>query len=172
MRQTKAEKQAAAAALDERRRAAYRYRLMGATFDQIATRLGTNRETARLDVAHVLNELNAENKAEIEALRAMENQRLDVLQLAFFPSAERADLDAANIVLKVSDRRCKLNGLYAPFKIEDATPSAENEAKRRAFRQAHAILTDGELELLEALELKIEARANELLNASQDDSDD
>ena len=152
-RQTKAEKEAAAAQLDTRRRTAYRARLAGATFAQIAQKLDICIETARTDVEHIRNELEADNKAEIAAALGMENARLDALQLAFWPSAERGDAEAANLVLKISDRRCKIKGLYAPIKMEanlsGALAYGDNESDYDMSQ-----LTYAELELFETLQTK------------------
>jgi len=61
-----------------------------------------------------------------EHLRELENQRLDELQASLWDKALAGVLPAADRILRIMERRAKLNGLDAPQKIAPTDPTGEN----------------------------------------------
>ncbi|QKW31511.1 hypothetical protein HUT11_35710 (plasmid) [Streptomyces seoulensis] len=88
---------------------------------------------ARKDLTRALEAHRKEEKAEIGVYRQQENERLDTLLEAAWPQAtqptpirdkegnvvgEELDMRAVDTVLRLMDRRAKLNGLDMPAKAE------------------------------------------------------
>jgi hypothetical protein len=98
------------AELRERQRRAVELAIAGASYDAIAQELGyADRSGAWRAVHEALNRWEAPKVAE---LRQMENARLDRLQAAWWTKAVTdKDPNAARIILKVFERRARLNGL-------------------------------------------------------------
>ena len=102
--------------------------------DQRVEDLGYNSPSAaRKDVVRALEAHRAEEAAEIGLYRQQENERLDALLEAAWPRAtqpspvfdkernvvgEELDMRAVDTVLRLMDRRAKLNGLDMPVKAE------------------------------------------------------
>lgn len=107
----------------ERRRTAVEMALVGHTYQAIADELGyANRGTVHRIVKTALADHELDS---VDELRQLELERLDMLQAAYFPRALDGDLSAANIVLKVMDRRLKLLALpvaWAPGNAEAKPP--------------------------------------------------
>jgi hypothetical protein len=95
---------------------ALQLRRSGATFQQIAEQLGyAHRSNARKAIQAALDGALSD---EADALRALDLDRLDRLQLAHWPRATSGDVKATETVLKVMQHRAKLLGLYAPVQRE------------------------------------------------------
>lgn len=100
----------------DRQMQALQLRRSGATFQQIAEQLGyAHRSNARKAIQAALDGALSE---EADALRALELDRLDRLQLAHWQRATSGDVKATETVLKVMQHRAKLLGLYAPVQRE------------------------------------------------------
>lgn len=96
----------------ERGRQALELRKAGATFDDIAGKLGyADRGCAYRAVRKALKETLREPADEV---RKLEAERLDKLQLALWASALRGDTRSIYPLLRVMSRRAKLLGLDAP----------------------------------------------------------
>ncbi len=81
----------------------------GLSYDEIARQVGfTNRGCAHRAVAKALAERQVED---IDALRAMENARLDALQAALWDQAMAGDCRATTAILRIIDYRIRLLGL-------------------------------------------------------------
>lgn len=107
----------------ERRAQAITLRIAGMDWQSIADRLGYNsRGAACQDVARALEANLAEQSQAADTLREVESLRLDRLQAAAWPSAVKGDLKAIETVLKVIDRRVKLQGLDMPLRAELSGP--------------------------------------------------
>lgn len=107
----------------ERRRRAVELALGGATYEQIAAEMGyANRGTVyRL----VQQALRSREVCDIDQLRSIEVARLDALQAAHWEDALHGDVAAALIVLRVIDRRCRIQGLYGqPTAVPAGLPAA------------------------------------------------
>jgi DNA-binding transcriptional MerR regulator len=99
-------------------------RRRGMSFAQIAEALeaqkGITMEPASVAqyVRRYLDALTKEDLESAEELRALENERLDELLAVWGPKARGGDVKAAQVVLKISDQRAKLNGLNSAKRVE------------------------------------------------------
>jgi len=93
-------------------------RLGGATFDSIAGQLGySNRSAAYMAVTRWMARIGAEDA---EKLRALENVRLDAMLVAIWPRVLGGDLGAIDRALRISERRCRINGVdLTPVTIQE-----------------------------------------------------
>jgi hypothetical protein len=98
-----------------RRVQALQLRLAGLTPEQIADRMGISENGARLLVQRTL--ARATNQA-VDQARQLENDRLDRAQASIWPRVIEGDLKAIGVFLKISAERSRINGLYAPTKID------------------------------------------------------
>jgi hypothetical protein len=116
-----------------------RLRLTGARYnDPRVLALGyATSGAARKDMIRALEQSRNEEAAEASVYRQLENERLDALLEAAWPRAiepqpilnregdvigQEIDLRAVETVLKLMDRRAKLNGLDMPVKAELSGP--------------------------------------------------
>lgn len=107
----------------DRRGKAIALRLAGMDWQTIADRLDyASRGAACVDVNRALEANLAEQSQAADTLREVETLRLDRLQAAAWPSAVKGDLKAIDTVLKVIDRRIKLQGLDMPLRAELSGP--------------------------------------------------
>ncbi|WP_330328191.1 hypothetical protein [Streptomyces pseudovenezuelae] len=110
-------------------------RRMGVSYDdpRIEALGYSNPASARKDLSRVLKEHRDDEKAEAAVYRQQENERLDALLEAAWPRAttptpvldkdgevidHALDMRAVDTVLRLMDRRAKLNGLDMPVKTE------------------------------------------------------
>lgn len=122
-----------------RRTALLKLRRQGVRYDdERILALGYNSAaTARSDLKRALEAHRDEERAEISVYRQQENERLDALLEAAWPAAttpkairnkegdvvgEEIDMRAVDTVLRLMDRRAKLNGLDMPVKTEVSGP--------------------------------------------------
>ena len=102
--------------MQERRAKALQLRIAGATYEQIATQLGyAARGNALKDVDVGLKAIT---KEPAEKLRKIENQRLEVMQIALWTRASKGEIAAQDACLRIMKRRADMNGLDAKSKIE------------------------------------------------------
>ena len=118
-----------------RRTALLKLRRQGVRYDdERILALGyTSAANARSDLKRALEAHRDEEAAEISVYRQQENERLDALLEAAWPRAtkpspvldkegnvvgEELDMRAVDTVLRLMDRRAKLNGLDMPAKAE------------------------------------------------------
>lgn len=100
----------------DRQLTALRLRRAGVPYADIAKELGyAGRDGAHRAVKAALRKTLQEPADE---LRALELERLDALQMALWPRAQKGDKVAIDQVLKIMERRAKLLGLDAPAKHE------------------------------------------------------
>ncbi|WP_432185487.1 hypothetical protein [Streptomyces tendae] len=122
-----------------RRTALLKLRREGVRYDdERILNLGYNSPaTARSDLKRALEAHRDEERAEVSVYRQQENERLDALLEAAWPAAttpkpirnkegdvvgEEIDMRAVDTVLRLMDRRAKLNGLDMPVKTEVSGP--------------------------------------------------
>lgn len=122
-----------------RRAQLIRLRRAGVPFDdQRILDLGySSAGVARKDLIRALEQNRDEEAAEVSTYRQQENERLDALLEAAWPRAtqphpvfdkegnvvtEEIDMRAVDTVLRLMDRRAKLNGLDAPVRTELSGP--------------------------------------------------
>ena len=97
-------------------------RRAGASYQQIADRLGySDYQSAFRSVQNLLKKMTSES---VEELRAVENERLDTMQIAVWNDAVKGDDRAINTVIRISERRARLNGLDAPVQLTGADGGA------------------------------------------------
>jgi hypothetical protein len=127
------------AATAERRAKLVRLRLEGVAYDDERIRsLGySSSQSASKDFIRALEERRDDQAAAVSVYRQQENERLDRLLEAAWPAAttpkpirnkegdivgEELDMRAVDTVLRLMDRRAKLNGLDMPVKAELSGP--------------------------------------------------
>ncbi|UVK61336.1 helix-turn-helix DNA binding domain protein [Microbacterium phage Gingerbug] len=86
------------------RNEALRLRKQGLSFDMIGARLGVQGSTASNWVREAIRNAPIED---VEDVRSLELERLDMLLAGNFTSAVRGDVRAGEFVLKVMERRAK-----------------------------------------------------------------
>lgn len=123
----------------DRRARLVKLRLAGVKFDdpRILALGYASRQAASKDMIRALEEHREEEAAAVSAYRQQENERLDTLLEAVWEKAtrpspvfnkerevvgEEIDVRAVETVLKLMDRRAKLNGLDMPVKSELSGP--------------------------------------------------
>ncbi len=100
-----------------RRIQALTYRLAGYSLEQIASQMGTTPNNITRWLDDVLEKTASRNA---DRMRELENLRMDRLQAAYWTKALEGDEKSANMIMKISQHRSRINGLYAPTKIEMA----------------------------------------------------
>jgi len=101
----------------ERELKVWQYRVAGATFDQIAEKLGYADESgARAAFKRYVN--RTKDEVLNSEMRDIHKQRLDVALLAIWPAVERGDLDAIKVMLSILKRESELLGLDIQVKTE------------------------------------------------------
>jgi transposase-like protein len=111
--------------------AAYEMKIRGMTYRQIAKEIGVSPKTAHKYVNDALEEYIAATAESVEILRTIELQKLDELESVLLPLALKGDLQAADRVLKIQERRAKLLGLEAPQKVEHSGHLTLEEFRER-----------------------------------------
>jgi hypothetical protein len=95
----------------QKQQLALQLRCAGHTLDTIAEKCGWgNKSSASRAIKDALSHFN---DAPVAELRALENMRLDGLLRTFLPKALGGNMGAAALCLRISEQRCKLNGLNA-----------------------------------------------------------
>lgn len=124
-------------------------RIGGLTYRQIAT-IMTDRghrmsqETARSRINWAVDRILTPN---VEQLRKIEGERLDVAQRALLPAVARGDVNAINGWIRLSESRRRLHGLDSPVVVsatvtEQSPVDAEVEGLLRQMRAAQADIED------------------------------
>ena len=96
--------------------------------------LSVSVRTAWDDVNAELTELRKNVEQERSSLVALENARIDmVYQKAMKEFLSNTNIEAGRLVVKMMERRAKLNGLDAPTKIAPTDPTGEHPADTGAI---------------------------------------
>jgi hypothetical protein len=138
------------AATAERRGKAVAMKIAGLDFETIAKRLGyASRGAACTDIDRALAANIAEQNQQAAELRELEILRLDRLQAAAWTAAVGGDLRAIETVLKVIDRRARLNGLDGSVKVDmQVTETTQADlALQEMIREAEARLAADEAKI-------------------------
>ncbi len=96
---------------------AIKMRTAGMSYDAIAQVLHVAKATAWRLATKALKELPAED---VETLRQVEGARLEAIWAAFYPKAMDGDVDAAGVLIRVSNGRRRLFGLDAAGPVDGA----------------------------------------------------
>ncbi|MCQ9378820.1 hypothetical protein [Methyloversatilis sp. XJ19-49] len=89
----------------------------GATFEKIGAALGVTAQRAHQIFERKLLEVRTKTGQTAEQLRALEMQRLDDLQSFLWEKARKGNATAIDRILKIMERRARLEGLDAPQRI-------------------------------------------------------
>lgn len=108
----------------DRERECLSLRKAGATYDQIAERVGITREGARGAVARALAALSDVCTEEAKEVRQLELDRLDAMLLGLWQRASKGEVAAIDRVLRIQERRSRLLGLDAPANQTIASDTA------------------------------------------------
>ncbi len=113
-------------------------RKTGATYRQIGAVLDISHVQAFRYVKSALKEINKRTTHDAEALRTLENERLDAMLIAVWGNATKGNFGAIDRALKIGKRRAELNGLDAPVKqdVEISVPTDETTDDERIARIA------------------------------------
>jgi hypothetical protein len=98
-------------------------RKAGASYDAIGKALGLSKTRAYQLVTEGLEEINQTVRDEAQAVKRLELERCDELLLALWP--QRKNPRAADSILRIMERRARLEGLDAPQKIAPTTPGGD-----------------------------------------------
>ncbi len=113
-------------AIAERRKMALDLRKQGGSYRQIAETLREvegvsnryNAKNAQLDVTEMLRQLNQDNKETAGIVKRLELERLDELWQAHWPNAVAGDPVSTQTILRLMERRARLEGLDAPVAVK------------------------------------------------------
>ena len=97
-------------ALRKNQAAALELRRTGYSFDEIAAHMKRPRATIHRWITDALDEVVQEPA---QAVLKLELQRLDAYLAAYHAAAIEGDIPATEIALKISEKRCRLLGLFA-----------------------------------------------------------
>lgn len=138
----------------EKARKVFELRLAGATFTQIAERVGYAQPSAAYKTWQ--REIANIPRSVVDEARRLEESRLDTMLTAVWPAVLRGQLGAIDRALAISTRRARLLGLDAPVKVtgtltdaldEEVTRLVEamtgNDPALREVLEANARDTDG-----------------------------
>lgn len=88
----------------------------GLTWDLIAQRVGYRHPSSALDA---FNRANARIiRDDVEAIRQVEQDRLDIAQSAIWSKVLQGDTNAVSTLIRLMERRAKLLGLDQPVRIQ------------------------------------------------------
>jgi len=93
---------------------AYKLRLRGYSYQQIADELGRSRSTVHRAVVRALERRNAEIDGMVDERRQLELDRLDYMLASLQPRINEGDPQAITAGRQIVESRAKLQGLYAP----------------------------------------------------------
>jgi len=133
----------------KRRERILQFKLSGLRQSAIADQEGISPAAVSKIVKKINEELDSGNDEMANEMRVLENARLDRLTQTLWPNALRGAKTPIDQVIKIMERRAKMNGLDMPTKIASTTP-------------------DGE-ESIGMSEQEMDARISELLGKMNDD---
>lgn len=100
------------AATREKERKAVELAIGGASLDQIAVEVGYADRSGAWRAIH--RSLDRHEATAVSEMRTLENARLDKIQTILWPLALEGDLKAIDRLLRLFERRARLNGLDQP----------------------------------------------------------
>jgi len=113
---------AAELVIEDRRAQAARLRVAGWPLRDIAAHLNVSLGTIHGDLEAVLDRTKETTDDVVRRERAVSNERLDAITKGLWAKASTGVISAAEAVVKIEDRRAKLNGLDAPKRHELSGP--------------------------------------------------
>jgi hypothetical protein len=128
----------------EKEQAVVNLRRTGLTWDQIAKRVGYGYPSSARDAYYRANARIVRD--DVEELRKIEEDRLDLAQAAIWTKVLQGDYQAIQTLLKIMDRRAKLLGLDQPTKIQAEVVSYDGAALRASAERAVSIIRQHSIE--------------------------
>lgn len=95
---------------------AFQLRLRGLSYREIGRQLGVTEQRVHQIIQKELKILTERLNSNVEELRTIEDERLNVMLRALMPKAVRGEEAAIDRVLRIMDRRAKFYGLDTPVK--------------------------------------------------------
>lgn len=120
-------------------------RLAGFSQSQIADRMNLDSRDVESLISDALE--NTKNRA-VSEMRELENARLDRAQSAIWSEVVKGNVQAINTFLRISQQRSKINGIYAPKKIE-MNMSIRNEMEA-ALQDLEVLMTQTAEDIVDA----------------------
>lgn len=114
--------------------------IAGLTPEQIGERMGISASGVKSLVNRTLERATNRN---VDALREIENQRLDRAQAAIWTKVLNGDLKAIDTFLRISARRARINGIDAPTNIN--LNIGIKQEMEQALAELEAVVIDGEV---------------------------
>ena len=108
-------------------------RLAGANLEAIGRQVGLHKSNVSRRIKDALADIPA---AEADALRTIENERLDGMQVAIWSRVRQGDLGAIDRAIRISERRSRLNGLDAPQRVDLGARAVDIESVAREIMGA------------------------------------
>jgi predicted transcriptional regulator len=93
---------------------------------QIADSLGIAVSTVCKDLKYALEEFGTATAEEVAEMRALDNARIEEMIKAIWLKAKDGQVGAIDRIVKLLERRAKLNGLDGVVKIAPTDPTGEN----------------------------------------------
>jgi hypothetical protein len=121
-------------ALFEKERQVVKYRQAGATFDQIAQKLGYSNESGARSAFRRAMERMRDDAINAE-MRELHRQRLEIALTSIWPQVIQGDFEAIKLMLKILERDAKLFGIDAPVKTEVEVTSYDGNLLRQRTRE-------------------------------------
>ena len=116
----------------------------GLSYEQAAAEVGFRSRSAAWKAFH---RALADREADaIDEHRALEVERLDAVQAAYWAEAVSGDVQAAAVVLRCIEARAKVLGLDQPSRASTAPRSIIAPGHEEAYRQALAATQSGQRE--------------------------
>jgi len=131
----------------ERRMRALTLRNAGATFRQIADKIGVSPTIARRDVTAALREVMAETA---EDMIARQRSIVMDIQRANYSAAASGDVDAARVILATLEREAKLFGLDAPTRVNVGVSDVEFAERTASLIESLGLTPPKELAFMSA----------------------
>lgn len=108
-------------------------RLAGGSLESIGRAVGLHKSNVSRRIKAALADIPA---AEADALRTLENERLDAMQVSIWGKVRKGDHGAIDRAIRISERRSRLNGLDAPQRVDLGTKAVDIDAVARDIMEA------------------------------------
>lgn len=118
----------------EKERLVVQYRQGGATFDQIATRIGYADESGARHAFKRAMERMRDDAIDGE-MRELHRLRLETALQSIWPKVIKGDFEAIKVMLKILERDAKLFGIDAPIKAELEVTNYDGNLLRERTRE-------------------------------------
>ena len=131
----------------------------GLTWDAIAQRVGyADPSGAQKTYARAASRVLAED---VDAIRKLESERLDLAQAAIWGDVLKADIPAVNTLIRIMERRAKLLGLDQPTRIQAEVVNYDGDSIRARLAEIIAATDRGGSDSSQALSMGEAAGASE-----------